>query len=103
MENKSNGKAVASLVTGIVSIVLCWVPLIGLVCGVLGLVFYAKAKKALEAGEALPNSKGMYTAGMITGIIGLVFSFFYTIAWVIVMLAVGTVASAAAHGGYSNF
>lgn len=101
MENKSNGIAVASLITGIVSIVLCWVPIIGLVSGILGIIFYAKAKKAIDTGMMLPNAKGMATGGLITGIIGLVFSFFYTIFWIIALTAVSAIAS---YGDrYSNF
>ncbi len=100
MEKKSNGMAVASLVTGICSIVLCWVPILGLVSGILGIVFFVKAKKAIEIDPSLTSTKGMATGGMITGIIGLVFSFFYTIAWILILTAASAISSAASYGSY---
>lgn len=102
MEKKSNGMAVASLVTGIVSIVLCWVPIVGLVCGILGIIFYVKAKKAIDANIALASSKGMATGGLVTGIVGLVFSLFYTVFWIFFVLLVESASHYTSHG-YSNF
>ena len=92
-QTQSNGVAVASLVTGIVSIVLCWTPLVGLVCGILGIVFYSKTRKGIEEGTVPANSKGMSVGGLVTGIIGLVFSFFYNIFWVIWIFALATIAN----------
>lgn len=89
---QSNGVAVASLVTGIVSIVLCWFPLVGLVCGILALVFFGKTKRGIEMGTVPANAKGMSVGGMVTGIIGLVFSFFYTIFWIIWIFAISQIA-----------
>ena len=93
LNQKSNGIAVASLVTGIVSIVLCWAPLVGLVCGILGIVFYVKTKKAIDNGEMVVSAKGMATGGLVTGIIGLTFSFFYNIVWVIMLFAASAASS----------
>jgi uncharacterized membrane protein HdeD (DUF308 family) len=60
----NNGKAVAALVLGIVSIVFCWVyGIVGLITGIIGIVLAISAKK-----EA-PSS--MCTAGMVLSIIGL--------------------------------
>ncbi len=55
---------VASLVTGILSLVFCWVPVLGVV---LGIVAVCTARgKANESGEA-----GLGAAGMTCGVIGL--------------------------------
>ncbi|MFA6073265.1 MAG: hypothetical protein WC758_04080 [Candidatus Woesearchaeota archaeon] len=54
--------AVASLILGISSIVL---PVIGIVTGILAILFANKQRKI--------ESNSMATAGLITGIIGLVF------------------------------
>lgn len=88
---KSNGFAVAGLVTGIVSIVLSWVPLVGLVCGILGIVFFSKNKKAIEQERAMASSKGMATGGLVTGIIGLTFSFFYNVFWIMLIFTASAV------------
>ena len=72
-KNKPNGLGIASLVHGIVSIVFCWVPILGMVSGILGIVFSTKQRKIY------PN--GITTAGLITSIIGLCFSGIYNILW----------------------
>jgi hypothetical protein len=71
---QSNGLGVAGLVLGIASIVLCWVPFLGLASGIVGLVCSVKQRKAF------PN--GIATGGLVTSIIGTVFSVLYTIFWI---------------------
>ena len=70
MENQSKGMAVASLVLGIISVViaaffgpLAW---LGIVLGVVGLVLAVLAKKK--------GKSGMATAGLVLSIIGLALS-----------------------------
>jgi len=68
----TSGKAIASLVLGISSIVSCMfygVPT--LVCGPLAIIFARQAKGQVERGEASDASAGMATAGLICGIVGL--------------------------------
>ena len=72
---KSNNFGIASLVLGIISVVFCWVPILGLVSGIIGLVFYSKQKRSY------PN--GIATAGLVTSIVGLVLSVIYTVFWII--------------------
>ena len=74
MNNKSNGYGVASMTLGILSILFSWLPFISalaLIAGVLAIIFAVMQKKAA------PNS--MATAGLVTGIIGLIFSTLWTI------------------------
>jgi hypothetical protein len=75
-KNTSNGMGVASLVLGIASIVFCWVPILGLVAGIVGLILAIKQRKES------PN--GIATGGLVTSIIGLVLSVIYTIFWLVV-------------------
>jgi hypothetical protein len=42
-----------------------------MICGVLAIIFSRIANAQIQQGEAGANSKGMATAGMICGIIGL--------------------------------
>lgn len=65
-------KAVASMVFGIISIILSFTGAIGLGCGIAALVFSAKAKKAAFAARIIPGSE--QKAGFICGVIGTVIS-----------------------------
>jgi hypothetical protein len=64
-----NGMAVAGMVLGIIGLVLCWVPFLGWVCAIVGVILavlgMGKAKKIGGKG------KGMAVAGLVCGIIGL--------------------------------
>ena len=71
MEQKNNGKSIASLVLGIVSVVSCFfgvVAIVGVATGIVGLILAINAKK--EDGKAT----GMTTAGLVLSIIGLAVS-----------------------------
>lgn len=66
-ENKTSGKAVASLVLGILSIVCVFFgygAILGLIFGIIGTVLGAKARKEAQTGIA--------TAGFVCGIVGTV-------------------------------
>ena len=58
-----HGFAVASLVLGILSIVLCCCSYAGIICGILGLIFSILAKKE-------GNTEGINKAGLVLSIIG---------------------------------
>jgi Domain of unknown function (DUF4190) len=66
---QTDGMAVASLVLGIVGLVLTITVWIGPICDVLAIVFGAMARRRLP--EGAPN-RGMATAGFVLGIVGLV-------------------------------
>jgi hypothetical protein len=78
--NHSNGFGVASLVLGILSIILFWVPFLNIVLGILGIVFSIKQKRI--------SSNGLATAGLVTSIIGLVFSTLVFIIWLLAYFGV---------------
>lgn len=64
MENKSNGKAIASLVLGIVSLVCVFFgygAILGIILGIIGIVLGISAKKE--------QPSGMATAGLVLSII----------------------------------
>jgi hypothetical protein len=75
---QENNYGIASLILGITSIIFCWIPLLGLATGVLGIIFYQKQKKI--------NPNGIATGGLVTSIIGTVFSAIYTIILLFVIL-----------------
>ena len=84
-EQQSNGKAIAGLVLGIVSIVLIFFGaygVFGLICGVIGIILSIKARNE--------NPTGIVTAGFVCSIIGTV------------LCAVGFVACACLLGGLAS-
>jgi hypothetical protein len=66
----TNGKAVASMILGIVSIIFCY---LGLLIGPVAIVMSVLASKDINAQPpGVAGGKGMATAGLVTGIIGTV-------------------------------
>lgn len=87
MQN-SKGKAIASLVCGIVSVVLAWFgygAIAGLAAGIVAIVLGVGVRKLND------ENKNFATAGLVTGIIGVVLS---GILLVCVICAAGTLATA---------
>ena len=67
---KTNGSAVASLVLGIVGVVLGFFPFFGLILGILAIVF---AYLGFRRAEATGTGRGFAIAGLVLGIIASVF------------------------------
>lgn len=70
------GKAVASLVLGIISVVFFWAgyfSVITAILAIIGLVLAVSGKKDMQASGNY-SSRGMATAGLVLSIIGLVLS-----------------------------
>jgi len=67
-------KATASLIMGIIGIVLCWVPFIGAILGGIGLIMGIAARK-----EMPPGDNNLATVGFVLSIIALALSAFLTI------------------------
>ena len=70
MENQqqqiTNGKAIASMVLGILSIII---PYIGIILGIFGIIFAKKSFR--EINENNQNGRGMAITGLTTSIVGL--------------------------------
>ena len=62
VDNGANGKATASLVLGILSLILCCLPL-----GIIGIVMGVQARNAMPEGAP---GRGKATAGLVCSIIG---------------------------------
>ncbi|WP_066645805.1 DUF4190 domain-containing protein [Christensenella timonensis] len=76
MQTKAKNMATASMVCGILGLILCWTPYAGLVLNILGIIFYTLYKKNEPVGQ-----NGMATAGLVCSIIGLIVSIIFTIVW----------------------
>lgn len=88
---QNNGLAIASLVCGIISIVLCCCCGLGVLLGIAGIVLAILSKK--NSGGKL---SGLAIAGLICGIVGVVFG----VGWLIYYLVLG---GAATLSDYSNY
>ncbi len=82
----SNGMGITGLVTGIIGACLAWVPGLGFILGVLGVVFGGIGWFYANQGRA--TNKGMAVAGVILGVFAVAF-------WPLV-LVVGAAAAAGA-------
>ena len=71
-EIKKNGMATASLVLGIISIPTAFMGWVGIICGILAIIFAIVAKNKIKADSDLAHTNGAATGGLITGIIGMV-------------------------------
>jgi hypothetical protein len=71
-----NGMAIAALVLGILGIVLFFIPFVGMIPGILGIVFGAVALRAVKRGGA---GRGMAIAGLVCGAIGTVICLIWTV------------------------
>ena len=80
--------AVASLILGISSLVFgCF--MVGVVLGIVGLVMGNKAQTAYNANPGLYTGEGLFKAGRITSIIGIVLGAIATIWGIISMVVLG--------------
>ncbi|MDF1809837.1 MAG: DUF4190 domain-containing protein [Phycisphaerales bacterium] len=102
-QQQSSGKAITSMVLGILAIITCLgYGILGVPCGIVAIVFAKKARLAVQDGTAPASSLGMATAGRICGWIGLILSALYLLAiiGIIVIAAVGAAAAGAAAGPF---
>ena len=68
---QNNGKAVASLVTGIASLLLSWCCGLGLV-GIVAVVLGVKARGEIRRSGGTQSGDGLALAGIITGAVAIV-------------------------------
>jgi len=73
IEKRTSGLAVAALVLGILSIALLCI-IIGFIPGILGIIFGAIALGQIKKEPQVIQGRGLAIAGIITSIIGILFS-----------------------------
>lgn len=87
--SSAGGKATASLVLGIVSLVLSWfafINILAVICGIVGIILGASARRELG-----PMQKGTATAGMVCSIIALVLSLLILLAIMFIGIFTSTI------------
>ena len=79
--NNSNdiGIAIASMVLGIIGIITCWIPILGLVLAIIALVL---SVKGLNMAKYTNKGKGFSIAGLSCGSVGIVLSIIYLFVWI---------------------
>jgi len=70
------GMSIAGMVLGIVGIVFFFVPIIGIVCAIIGLVLSSVAWRKISTGEASPDGKGFAITGFVTSLISVAFALY---------------------------
>jgi hypothetical protein len=66
----TSGMAVAGFVLGLLSLLLLWVPFLGLLLGILGLVFSGTGLSAIRRSGGTLGGKGLAVAGLVLSILG---------------------------------
>ncbi|KNY30409.1 DUF4190 domain-containing protein [Pseudobacteroides cellulosolvens] len=70
----TNGFSIASMILGISSIVLACCYGIGIIPGILGVIFGFMARKKIDNSQGREQGSGLALAGIITGFIGILFA-----------------------------
>ncbi|NLI53342.1 MAG: hypothetical protein GX417_03360 [Clostridiales bacterium] len=91
-QQSHNKSSVTAMVLGIVSLVVTWFPIVGLVLAIVGLTMSRSNRKFAEAHGFKENS--MNTAGYVTSVVGLIAG----IVTILVTIAVVVIGVAAAAG-----
>jgi hypothetical protein len=65
----SNGVGVAGFVTGLLGLILCWFPVVGLILGVLGIIL---GGVGISTSRKTGAGSGLAIAGLVLGVISLV-------------------------------
>ena len=90
-QQSHNKQSVTAMVLGIVSLVVVWFPLVGLVLAIIGLTMSRSNRRFADAHGFKENS--MNTAGYVTSVVGLILGII-TILVTILIIVLGFVAFA---------
>lgn len=77
-KNGDNTPSIVSMVLGILSIILCWLPIIGLILGIIAVVL---ATKGMKIANEVNKGKGFAIAGISCGATGIVLNVIYSLMW----------------------
>jgi hypothetical protein len=72
------GMGIAGFVTGLVGVLLCWIPGLGVICSLLGVIFGAIGLNQLKR---VGGNPGLAIAGLVLGVLGVVLFVVFLIAW----------------------
>lgn len=82
-ENITDTNAIVGMILGILSVILCWVPVIGLALGITALVL---SVKGLKNSRIINKGKGFSVTGVSCGSVGLVVNIIYSIMYIMIFI-----------------
>lgn len=82
-ENITDTNAIVGMILGILSVILCWVPVIGLGLGIIALIL---SIKGLKNSKIINKGKGLSVTGISCGSVGIVVNIIYSIMYIILFL-----------------
>ena len=77
---KNSGKAIAGMVLGIISLLICYIPYFGIIPSIVGLILSILCRKDVTNKPQEYKGNGMAMAGLICSILALITSLIITIA-----------------------
>ena len=77
---KNSGKAIAGMVLGIISLLICYIPYFGIIPSIVGLILSILGRKDVTNKPQEYKGNGMAMAGLICSILALITSLIITIA-----------------------
>lgn len=80
---KNSGMAIASLVLGICSVILFWVPVLDIILSVLAVVLGFVSLNEIKKKKL--EGRGMAIAGIITGFVGMFLFIVFVILWAVIV------------------
>lgn len=83
-QQSHNKQSVTAMVLGIISLVVTWFPIIGLVLAIIGLTMSRSNRKFAEAHGFKENS--MNTAGYVTSLVGLILGIITIVVTILVIV-----------------
>jgi len=89
----SDGRAIGSMVLGIVAAALCCLPAVGPVCGIIAIVLFVRFNRDFQASGRTLGGRGMAIAGLVTGIVGTAIGAIYSVYYLIVVIILGSAGS----------
>ena len=87
--------AVSSLVCGIIAVVLCWVPVAGIILGAIAIKQSRSAKAAVQDSPDLYEGAGIAIGGLVCGIVGTAVSGLYNLIYLLIL--VGAIAESSGY------
>ena len=81
-------KSVGGFICGLLGFLFDWMPIVGLVLSIIGVVMCSRGQKEVRKNPAAYSNSGLLTAGMVLGIIGIVASsivLIITIVWGVIL------------------
>jgi len=84
---KGNALAITGMILGIVSVVLCWLPIVSLPCGIGGLIF---SILGIRRAKTTGTGRGVALAGLVLSILGLLAGLVFTAIWILAMRELNT-------------